>query len=78
MKSDCPKRYLFYFRRLQEVLKPKGINIIEILITKEEKVFKNILNCFVAISAIQIGLTDVLKELGIVPDYIIGMSITDL
>lgn len=34
--------------------------------------FDNILHSFVGIAAIQIGLTDLLKEMGIVPDNIIG------
>ncbi|KAL7036630.1 hypothetical protein ACKWTF_008883 [Chironomus riparius] len=56
----------------------KGINLIEIVTSEDPTTFDNILNAFVGISAIQMGLTDILKALGIVPDYIIGHSFGEL
>lgn len=48
------------------------MDIIKILTDPEKHIFDNILNSFVGIAAVQIGLTDILNELGIKPDYIIG------
>lgn len=59
-----------------KILKPKGINIVEIITSNDEKIFDNILNAFVGITAIQIGLTDVLNAVGLVPDKIIGKTQT--
>ncbi|KAJ8713070.1 hypothetical protein PYW08_008374 [Mythimna loreyi] len=63
--------------RCHKVLEPRGLNIIDI-ITSPEETFDNILHSFVGIAAIQIGLTDILKELGLVPDGIIGHSVGEL
>ncbi|KOB77236.1 Uncharacterized protein OBRU01_04578 [Operophtera brumata] len=46
--------------RCDKVLKPKGIDIVKIITSNDEKTFENILNAFVGITAIQIALTDVL------------------
>lgn len=62
---------ILYFR-CDKVLKPKGIDIVHILTSPEKNTFDNILHSFVGIAAVQIGLTDVLRELGLVPDKIIG------
>jgi fatty acid synthase len=63
--------------KCHEVLKPKNLNLIDIITSPEEK-FANILHSFVGIAAIQIGLTDILKDLGIEPDFIIGHSVGEL
>ncbi len=60
------------------VLASKGINLMEIITCEDSDVFDNILNTFVGIVAIQIGIVDVLKELGIEPDYIIGHSFGEI
>ncbi|XP_076249111.1 fatty acid synthase-like [Calliopsis andreniformis] len=59
-------------------LKPYGIDIVEIITNKDKKTFDNILNSFVGIAAIQIGLVDLLTSVGIVPDNIIGHSVGEL
>ncbi|KAJ8668370.1 hypothetical protein QAD02_010033 [Eretmocerus hayati] len=56
-------------------LKPLGVDIYHVLTTKEETFFDNVLNAFVGIAAIQIGMVDVLYSLGIKPDYMIGHSL---
>ncbi|KAB0802399.1 hypothetical protein PPYR_04585 [Photinus pyralis] len=61
-----------------EILKPKGIDLMKIVTEDDPKIFDNILHSFVGIAAIQIGLTDTLKALGIVPDGIIGHSVGEL
>lgn len=53
-------------------MEPEGIDIIKIITSPDKTTFDNILNSFVGIAAIQIGLTDVLHELGLIPDNIIG------
>ncbi|KAG6439874.1 hypothetical protein O3G_MSEX001165, partial [Manduca sexta] len=58
--------------RCDRVLAPKGINIVDIITSEDKTTFDNILHSFVGIAAIQIGLTDVLHAIGIVPDKIIG------
>lgn len=52
-----------------------GVDIYHVITTDDKTIFDNIQNSFVGIAAIQIGLTDVLTELGIVPDNIIGLYI---
>ncbi|XP_041972480.1 fatty acid synthase-like isoform X2 [Aricia agestis] len=65
--------------RCQRVLEPKGLNIVDIITSDDKKILDdNIIHSFVGINAIQIGLTDVLRSMGIVPDYIIGHSMGEL
>ncbi|XP_045486955.1 fatty acid synthase [Pieris rapae] len=60
------------------VLKPKGIDIVDIITSTDKTTFDNILHSFVGIAAVQIGLTDVLSSIGIFPDKIIGHSVGEL
>lgn len=62
--------YPFY--RCHKVLEHKGLDLIRIVTERDNSIFDNILYAFVGIGAIQIGLTDVIKAMGVVPDYIIG------
>ncbi|XP_045770797.1 fatty acid synthase-like [Maniola jurtina] len=64
--------------RCRRVLEPKGVDIVHIITSTDETIFDNILNSFVGIAAIQIGLTEVLHELKIFPDMIIGHSVGEL
>uniref|UniRef100_A0A2A4K5B4 Ketosynthase family 3 (KS3) domain-containing protein n=1 Tax=Heliothis virescens TaxID=7102 RepID=A0A2A4K5B4_HELVI len=64
--------------RCDKVLKPKGVDIVNIITNTDKSVLDNILNCFVGIAAIQIGLTDILRAVGLVPDHIIGHSVGEL
>ncbi|XP_052751905.1 fatty acid synthase-like [Galleria mellonella] len=64
--------------RCHKTLKPKGINLYNIITKSNSKVYDNILNSFIGIAAFHIGLTDVLKTVGIEPDYIIGHSFGEL
>uniref|UniRef100_A0A0A9Y7D5 Fatty acid synthase n=1 Tax=Lygus hesperus TaxID=30085 RepID=A0A0A9Y7D5_LYGHE len=65
-------------QRCHEVLVPKGIDLLDILTNEDPKVFDSILNSFVGIAAVQIGLVDVLREVGIEPDGMIGHSVGEL
>ncbi|XP_075977388.1 fatty acid synthase-like [Anticarsia gemmatalis] len=64
--------------RCHQALINEGLDVIKILTEKDESLFDNILNSFVGIAAMQAGLTDLLKEMGIVPDNIIGHSLGEL
>ncbi|KAG6461434.1 hypothetical protein O3G_MSEX012619 [Manduca sexta] len=64
--------------RCHQILAPRGVDIVNIITTTDENIFNNILNSFLGIAVIQIGLTDILRHLGIVPDYIIGHSVGEL
>ncbi|XP_052739226.1 fatty acid synthase [Bicyclus anynana] len=64
--------------KCRQALEPKGVNIVHIITSPDKTIFDNILNSFVGIAAIQIGLTDVLRALGILPDKIIGHSVGEL
>ncbi|KAF5305398.1 hypothetical protein FQR65_LT07724 [Abscondita terminalis] len=61
-----------------ELLKPKGVDLLKIVLEDDDKMFENILHSFVGIAAVQIGLTDVLSSLGVVPDGLIGHSVGEL
>lgn len=60
--------------RCAAVLRAEGMDLIELLTESDEATFENVLNSFVAICAVQIGLTDVLTHFGIQPVGIVGHS----
>ncbi|XP_039289774.1 fatty acid synthase isoform X4 [Nilaparvata lugens] len=64
--------------KCQAALKPKGIDLINILSSDDPAVLENVLNCFVGIAAVQIGLVDLLYAMGIKPDGIVGHSVGEL
>jgi fatty acid synthase len=59
-------------------LADKGLDLMDILTSDDPNIFDNILHTFVGIVAIQIGIVDVLKQLGIEPDYLIGHSLGEI
>lgn len=80
MGADLMKIPIFQnaIEKCQTILEPRGLNLKEILSSSDPSTFDNILNSFVGIAAIQIGLTDILKTLGLEPDHIIGHSVGEL
>lgn len=80
MGADLMKIQMFAdsIEKCHKILTPKGLNLKEIITSDDPKMFDNILHSFVGIAAIQIGLTDILKTLGLVPDHIIGHSVGEL
>ncbi|KAJ8712849.1 hypothetical protein PYW08_008153 [Mythimna loreyi] len=64
--------------KCHKALAPKGVNLTKIITDPDPKIYDNILNSFIGIAAVQIGLTDVLKTIGIEPDHIIGHSVGEL
>ncbi|XP_008207677.2 fatty acid synthase [Nasonia vitripennis] len=65
-------------RKCDNVLKPLGYDINKIITDKDPKMFDNIIHSFVGIAAVQIGLVDVLRFVGLEPDFIIGHSVGEL
>ncbi|XP_034192524.2 fatty acid synthase [Osmia lignaria lignaria] len=65
-------------KKCDAALRPHGVDIVDIITNKDRKTFDNILNSFIGIAAIQIGLVDLLTAVGIVPDNIIGHSVGEL
>lgn len=62
-------------RKCSNALKEFGKDVYAMLQNSDPAQYQNnTLNCMLAITAIQIALTDTLKELGVVPDGIIGHS----
>lgn len=45
---------------------------MNVITSSDKTIFDNVLNSFVGIAAIQIGITDILTALGLRPDKIIG------
>jgi fatty acid synthase len=64
--------------KCHKILASKGIDLMEIITSDNPTIFDNILNTFVGVTAIQIGIVDALWELGIEPDYIIGYSLGEI
>lgn len=65
-------------KKCDVVLKPRGVDIYDVLTNQNKSIFDTILNSFVGIAAVQIGLVDLLNSLGIIPDGIIGHSVGEL
>jgi len=80
MGADLMKIPIFEnsIRRCHEILAKKGVDLIKIITSDDPTIFNNILHSFIGISAIQIGLTNILKAVGLEPDYIIGHSFGEL
>lgn len=66
------------FGRCHEVLESKGINLTKIIMDSDPTIYDDILNSFIGIVAVLIGLTDILKTIAIEPDYIIGNVVKSL
>lgn len=60
------------------ILMKKGLNLKEIITSPRADMFENVLHSYVGIVSIEIALTEVLKAIGIVPDFIIGHSVGEL
>lgn len=64
--------------KCDEILQGKNLKLKDILTSTDPSTFEDTLNIFVGVAAIQIGLTNLLKALKIIPDKIIGHSVGEL
>lgn len=64
--------------KLHDILKPHGLDLINIVTSPDETTFDNILHSFVGIAATQIALVDILRALNVPFDYCIGHSVGEL
>lgn len=64
--------------KCQQTLILKNFDLKQVLLSDDKKIFDDVLNTFVGIAAVQIGLTNILKAIGVVPDYIVGHSVGEL
>lgn len=60
------------------ILKPYEVDLMELLLSEDENALEATVSPFVAIAAIQIALTDILRLLRIEPDGIVGHSVGEL
>ncbi|XP_043503325.1 fatty acid synthase-like isoform X2 [Polistes fuscatus] len=64
-------------KKCDVVLRPRGYDIVHIICDKNPTIYVNIINCFLGIAAIQIGLVDTLYTVGVKPNYMIGHSVVE-
>ncbi|CAG2058247.1 unnamed protein product [Timema podura] len=65
-------------QRSHDILKEKGLDLINIINSTDTNIFKNILHSFVGITSIQIALVDFMMVLDITPDGYVGHSVGEL
>lgn len=80
MGKDLMKIKVFKstIQRCHDILLSKDLNLIDILCSDDKNTFENNLNSFVGITAVQIGLVNLMRILKVEPDYIIGHSIGEI
>lgn len=61
--------------RCHAVLETKGLDLKKIITHSVDDIFDNILHSFVGIAAVQVGLINIMRLLGIEPDGFIGHSV---
>ncbi|XP_059050662.1 fatty acid synthase-like [Achroia grisella] len=64
--------------RAAAALRPHSVDLLYILTEAPESAFEDVVYSFVSITAVQVALVDVLREIGIRPDGIIGHSAGEL
>uniref|UniRef100_G1RUY3 Fatty acid synthase n=1 Tax=Nomascus leucogenys TaxID=61853 RepID=G1RUY3_NOMLE len=64
--------------RSDEAVKPFGLKVSQLLLSTDEGTFDDIVHSFVSLTAIQIGLIDLLSCVGLRPDGIIGHSLGEV
>ncbi|GFO05603.1 fatty acid synthase-like [Plakobranchus ocellatus] len=61
-----------------KILEPLGIDLMDILTNGTEESLETIMNPLICICAVQLGLTDLLKSMGVNPDGVVGHSLGEL
>ncbi|KAL7039188.1 hypothetical protein ACKWTF_009828 [Chironomus riparius] len=80
MGRDLMKISLFAdsIEKSHNILVKKGIDLKKIITSADQTTFDNVMHSYIGIVAIEIALTDILKALNIVPDFIIGHSLGEV
>ncbi|KMQ82961.1 fatty acid synthase, partial [Lasius niger] len=65
-------------QKCDTVLRSHGIFLTDILINEDKHILDNVVNLFVGLIGLQIGIVDLLTSIGIIPDIIMGHSIGEL
>ena len=65
-------------QRCVRILEPYGIDLLHLITSDDDQALETIVAPFVSIAAVQIALVDLLRELNIVPDGIVGHSVGEL
>ncbi|CAH1180924.1 unnamed protein product [Phyllotreta striolata] len=66
------------FERCDAAVKPYGVDLMQTIMNPPENALENLGNCFTAILAISISLTDLLASIGVKPDYFAGHSLGEV
>lgn len=66
------------FERCAAAVKPYNVDLMDIVTREDPNMFDDITNCFTAIGAIEIALTNVLYSIGIIPEGIVGHSLGEV
>lgn len=74
----CIETFQRSLRRCADALKPRGVDLMDIIVNSTEERCGNLIESFVSIAAIQVALVDVLTSLDIHPDGIVGHSVGEL
>ncbi|XP_011872608.1 PREDICTED: fatty acid synthase-like [Vollenhovia emeryi] len=65
-------------RRCADVLKPHGIDLMNIIMNATDEMYEDVIETFVSIVAMQIALVDILTLIGIHPDGVVGHSLGEM
>ncbi|XP_029673588.1 fatty acid synthase-like [Formica exsecta] len=65
-------------QKCDTILRPYGISVTGILTNEDKDIVDNVVNLFVGLIGLQIGIFDLLTSIGIIPDIIMGHSIGEL
>lgn len=64
--------------RCAAALRPHGVDLAHVLTDAPDSAFEDVVTSFVSIAAVQVALVDVLRELGLRPDGIVGHSVGEI
>lgn len=60
--------------RCHGILATKNLDLMHIITSDDQKIFENVLHSFVGIGSVQIGMINILREIGLEPDFFMGLS----